>query len=83
MLGYHGRVVKPHNLLVLRTIWMTQTQAERTMVPTLAIESAPLVHVETTTSSVAPSEGPANVRTPPLSRRNSTTHVSSCAVHQH
>ena len=43
----------------------TQTQAKHTVAPTLAIEGAPLVHAETATLSVAPSEGRTSVRTPP------------------
>ena len=56
-LGYHGRAMQPDNLPVLRTIQFTQTQAKHTRAPTLAIESPALVHAETATSSVAPSEG--------------------------
>ena len=51
-LGYHGHVVQPDNLPLLRTIQITQTRAKRIGAPTLAIESAPLVHAETATSLV-------------------------------
>ena len=82
-LGYHGRAMQPDNLPVLRTIQFTQTRAKHTGTPTLAIESPALVHAETATSSVAPSEGRTSVRRPPHSRCNSTSSIESTDLRGH
>lgn len=77
--SHSGRVIQDGRGVGLyrKTSEDTQTHAKRTVVPALAIESAPLVHGEAAMLSVVPSEGRTSVRTLLGSRQNSTSSIES------